>query len=210
MLKIVDVFGSRWLLPAALPIAAVAWLLGTTPSMADTWDDVVESHLAGDDSTAHRLALELARAGDARAQGFLGFLYLYGKGVQKNREEALKWYQVASEQGDAAAQSNLCAELRESSKAEDLANAVHWCKLSAAQGNQAGLFQLAGFYLYGRGVEQNLVEAYVWLSLAMATPGSSEIQTKAAYLRRQVREHLTAGDLVEAERRISAWKSRQP
>jgi TPR repeat protein len=210
MLKVVDVIGSRWLLRAALPVVAVVCLLGTTPSMADTWDDVVASHLAGDDTTAHRLALKLAREGDARAQGFVGFLYLYGKGVQKDREEALKWYQLASEQGDAAAQSNLCAELRESTNAEDLANAVHWCKLSAAQGHQAGLFQLAGFYLYGRGVEQDLVEAYVWLSLAMATPGDSGLQSKAAYLRSQVKEHLAAEDLVEAERRISDWRMRRP
>jgi TPR repeat protein len=41
------------------------------------------------------------------AQCKLGFCYLNGFGVEKNKEEAVKWYRLAAESGDAAAVSKL-------------------------------------------------------------------------------------------------------
>ena len=38
----------------------------------------------------------------------MGFLYEYGKdGVKQDYKEALRWYRLAAEQGDAGAQTNL-------------------------------------------------------------------------------------------------------
>ncbi|MDI4666039.1 sel1 repeat family protein [Xanthobacter autotrophicus] len=73
---------------------------------------------AGAPSTAHAFALyargdyeaaaaeltPLAWAGDPRAQGLLGFLYEYGKGVPQNFVAAASWYSCAAEQGEATAQ----------------------------------------------------------------------------------------------------------
>ena len=192
-------------------IVATACLLGAPPSIADTWDDAVAAHLAGEDAAALRLALELAHEGDARAQGLVGFLYLHGNGVQKNRDQALKWYRLASEQGDAAAQSNLCAALFDGNPtAEDLDEAMHWCRLSAAQAYDGGLFQLGVSYLLGRGVEQNVLEAYVWLSLAELRVRDPGLRSEAAKLKAEAMKHLTPAELADADRRISAWKSAQP
>ena len=196
----------RW---ARALIVAAACLLGAPLSMADTWDDVVAAHLAGDDAAALRLALELAHEGDARAQGLVGFLYLYGNGVQKDRDQALNWYRLASEQGDAGAQSNLCAALSDENSA-DLDKAIYWCRLSAAQGYDGGLFQLGVFYLTGRGVEQSILEAYVWLSLAELRARDPGLRSDAAKLKAKVMKHLKAAEIAEGDRRISAWKSTQP
>lgn len=202
----------RWAVRLArILIVIAACLLSTSPSMADTWDDAVAAHLAGDDATALRLALGLAREGDARAQGLVGFLFLHGNGVQKDRDQALRWYRLASEQGDAAAQSNLCAALFDGNTAEgNLDEAVHWCRLSAAQGYDGGLFQLGVSYLLGRGIEQNVLEAYVWLSLAELRVRDPGLRRDAANLKTQAMKYLTAADIAEADRRISAWKSDQP
>ena len=51
--------------------------------------------------------LSQAQKGDAEAQKNLGNLYVFGQGVSKNYNEALKWYRKGAEQGHARSQSNL-------------------------------------------------------------------------------------------------------
>lgn len=48
--------------------------------------------------------IPLAWHGDAGAQGLLGFLYEYGKGVPQSYVAAAAWYSCAAEQGEATAQ----------------------------------------------------------------------------------------------------------
>ena len=48
-----------------------------------------------------------AEAGDADAQFSLGNAYAYGRGVEQDLEEAMKWYRKAAEQGNADAQNKL-------------------------------------------------------------------------------------------------------
>ena len=48
-----------------------------------------------------------AEQGDAKAQYNLGVCYYNGYGVEKDYQEAVKWYHKAAEQGDAMAQFNL-------------------------------------------------------------------------------------------------------
>ncbi len=49
----------------------------------------------------------LAKQGNANAQNNLGMLYVYGRGVEKNTEEAMKWLQKSADQGSASAKINL-------------------------------------------------------------------------------------------------------
>jgi hypothetical protein len=194
-------------LARALIVAAVC-LLGTPLAMADTWDDVVAAHLAGDDVTALRLALPLARNGEARAQGLVGFLYMFGRGVEWDRDQAMNWYRLASEQGDAGAQANLCTALSSGNPAEfHLDEAAYWCRLSAAQGYDGGLFNLGRLYYLGLGVERNMLEAYVWLSFAELRARHPNLRNQAANLKAQAIKYLTVSEIAEADRRISAWKS---
>jgi TPR repeat protein len=48
-----------------------------------------------------------AEQGDARAQGYLGFMYQYGRGVPQNYGMAVYWYRRAAEQGNPTAQHML-------------------------------------------------------------------------------------------------------
>ncbi|MBR0097489.1 MAG: SEL1-like repeat protein, partial [Synergistaceae bacterium] len=45
--------------------------------------------------------------GHAEAQYNLGNMYINGRGVQQDYQQALYWYRKAAEQGDAGAQNNL-------------------------------------------------------------------------------------------------------
>ncbi len=48
-----------------------------------------------------------AKMGDAESARYLGIMYLRGKGVSKNTDEAIRWFEYAANQGDALAEKNL-------------------------------------------------------------------------------------------------------
>jgi TPR repeat protein len=48
-----------------------------------------------------------ANLGDAESARYLGIMYLRGKGISKNVDEALKWLEVAAKRGDGLAEKNL-------------------------------------------------------------------------------------------------------
>jgi TPR repeat protein len=78
----------------------------------------------------------------------------------KNYAGALRWYQVAVDQGNALAQvgiGNLHA--MGLGVAQDYAEALRWYRLSAAQGNSEAQDQLGFFYLSGWGVPQDYAQA---------------------------------------------------
>lgn len=55
---------------------------------------------------AYSLWLPMAEAGDAEAQNYIGLMYYLGLGQRRNDAEALKWFELAAEQGHPNAQRN--------------------------------------------------------------------------------------------------------
>jgi TPR repeat protein len=82
---------------------ASAWLRGT----ADQLKNGVAAYGRGDFGNALKLLTPLATFGDASAQGKLGEIYEKGNGVPRDFAETLKWYRLASEQGDLTAKRRL-------------------------------------------------------------------------------------------------------
>ena len=76
-----------------------------------------------------------AKAGDAWAQGYLGWMYDTGSGVAQNRVKALSWFEKAALQGNKTAQYNLGVSYETGSGvAKDLSAALQWYEKAAAQG----------------------------------------------------------------------------
>jgi TPR repeat protein len=78
---------------------------------------------------------ELAEKGDVEAQAELGLIYLEGRGVSQNYEEALKWFRKAANHGHAGAQFRLgimYAKGLGTSKNYD--QAINWFRQAASQG----------------------------------------------------------------------------
>ena len=72
---------------------------------------------ASDFATAYSEWLASAKTGDKLAQHGLGFLFELRKGIPempeaKSLAQAVEWYQAASTQGVAAAQTNLGSDVR--------------------------------------------------------------------------------------------------
>ena len=76
----------------------------------------------------------LAAKGDAKAQTSLAHKYALGKGVEKDMNEAVRWYRVAGDQGEPEAQFNLGYMYYNGEGVErDYTKAVEWFRKSAAQ-----------------------------------------------------------------------------
>lgn len=116
--------------------------------------------------------------GDRDAQYMLGFMYAYGRGVEKDEVEAVKWYRMAAEQGHDEAQDSLgdCYYFGDG-VAEDDVEAVKWYRMAAEQDNELAQCSLGDCYYYGDGVAQDYTAAAKWFSLA-AGRGDAEAQCK--------------------------------
>lgn len=82
----------------------------------------------------------LADRGNARAQFFLGEMYLNGTGVKQDYAQALKWARAAAEQGSAEAQYTLGGmyELAQGVPKDDVQAHV-WYALSASSGDEQAI-----------------------------------------------------------------------
>lgn len=79
-----------------------------------------------------------------------------GQGVPQDFKQALKWYRLAAQQGDATAQFNLGVMYRRGVGApQDDRQAFKWYRLAAEQGDANAQFNLGAMYYLGASVAQD-------------------------------------------------------
>ena len=124
---------------------------------------IIKFNTSTPEEKTFRLCYESAKQGDAIAQNNLGNCYWDGIGVEKNYDEAFKWYKKSAEQGYANAQFMLgnCYQNGIGVKKND-DEAFNWYKKSAEQGNKNAQFMLGQCYWHGIGVKKNYDEAIKW------------------------------------------------
>ena len=81
--------------------------------------------------------------------------------------EAVDWYRLAADQGDAGGQW-LLGNMYEEGKGipQSYIDAVRWYRRAAVQGYAVGQSKLGSMYEDGRGVPQDYTEAVIWYRLA--------------------------------------------
>jgi uncharacterized protein len=102
-----------------------------------------------------------AEAGHAPSQRALADCYRIGDQLTKqDYAEAIRWYRLAAEKGDAAAQNDLGSmHLNAMGVPKDATEAAKWYRKSAEQGLAMAMFHYALRCLHGDGVEQDDAEA---------------------------------------------------
>ncbi|WP_221933257.1 SEL1-like repeat protein [Legionella israelensis] len=112
---------------------------------------------------------------------YTGLRYQLGLGLPKNHEEAVRWYRIAAEQGNAFAQNHLGLVYDHGiGVKQDTKEAVRWYKMAAKQGNAAAQNDLGYSYEYGIGVDKNEKEAVRWYRMA-AAQGNADAQNNLGY-----------------------------
>lgn len=112
--------------------------------------------------------------------------------------------QRAAEAGDPVAQFltgwQLCH--RAAASAGDLAAAARWFRAAAGKGHGPSMANLSGFYLQGRGVPQDYVLGYMWLTLAQSAGHPLPLADSAA-----LRQRMTSAQINDAQQRAaSLWQ----
>lgn len=191
-------------------LGTVSVLAVAATAAAGPLDDAKSAYVAGDYATAATLMVPLAAAGDAEAQLYLGFMYLNGRGVDRNAAEAARLHRQVAEKGYALAQYSLAVLYQNGDGVpQDFAQAALWYRAAADQGNALAQFALGVMYTNAHGVPRDDAEAYFWIKLAVLRypPGDGR-----AYVARNldaVREHLSAERLGELEARVAAWQPKE-
>ncbi len=107
---------------------------------ANSFDTASKAYRAGEFKKAARIYSSLAGQGDAAAQFSLGEMYVKGKGVPQNDNEAFKWYRLAAEQGLAQAQYNLGSLYAEGKGiSQSYQDAYAWWIVAAMNGKKDAL-----------------------------------------------------------------------
>lgn len=114
---------------------AVASLLPAAPAAAD-FAAGLAAYQKQDYAAALKEWQPLAEGGSYDAQYNVALLYLDGKGVARNYEEAAKWFARAANQGHVKAQHNLGAMYGIGQGVKrDYVQAYKWLSLCAAKGD---------------------------------------------------------------------------
>lgn len=156
---------------------------GEPESNQSSVGDAFLAYKRGDYPTALRISRSLAEKGDAEAQIRMGTMYLEGKGVTQDYKEAVRWFGLAANQGNAEAQSFLGSIFHDGGKGvpQDYREAVKWYRLAAQQGHADSQEALGDFYYGGFGVTQDYKEAAKWYGLA-ADQGNEEAEFRFGYM----------------------------
>lgn len=110
--------------------------------------------------------------------GAIGTEYARGRGVAPDDVEAVRWFELGSERGDAPAEVFLAERyFLGKGKPKDYARAFTLVSQSAEQGYVYGEENLGVCYLQGIGVQQNMSEAAKWFEKA-AEQGSANAQAQ--------------------------------
>lgn len=128
----------RKLAPACLGILLAVAI--TASARAGPFEDGLDAFNSGDFIKAFSIWWPLAKAGDAKSEASLGFMYYSGKGVRRNDQRALLWFRRAAEGGQPTAQFFLGLEyFYGRGVPRDLAQAYSWCDIALTNGYSDGL-----------------------------------------------------------------------
>jgi localization factor PodJL len=211
--------------PAKSAKSAPAGLAASIP--ADLPPSLRAVAAAGDPAAELELALRLvdgrgvARDLGAAAQWFeqaaaqdlplaqyrLATLYEKGLGLGRDPQLAMAWYAKAAAAGNARAMHNLAVMNAEGDAGgkPDYGEAAQWFRKAGQLGIRDSQFNLGVLYARGMGVPQDLVQSWLWFSLA-AQQGDAD----AAKKRDDVAAKMDAAAVSAAARALAEFKTATP
>jgi TPR repeat protein len=124
--------------------------------------------------------------------------------------EAVRWYRLAADQGNATARANLGVMYADGQGVpQDYVEAVRWYRLAADQGHARAQGNPGVMYGTGDGVPQDYVQAHMWSNLA-ASRMTGEDRERAVENRDRAADQLTPAALNEAQRLARDWDAAHP
>jgi hypothetical protein len=128
----------------------------------------------------------------------------FGQTAQKPLRERLL---ERARQGDAEAQFDLAKnyETGRIGLPKDFAQAEHWYREAAAQGEPFAQASLGIMFNFGKGVHQDYVQACMWYEIAIAHSTGGDRDT-IVEMRDNVAQQMTPEQIGEARKLAGQWK----
>jgi uncharacterized protein len=184
-------------------IALFAASCGTSQTLPLPQEVSTQSSKGGSALSPVQALRASAEQGNAEAQFNLGLLYDHGRGLPKDKGEALKWYRRAAMQGDTFGQNALGDNYWEGTGVpKDDREAVWWWRVAADKGFVPAQHSLGKLLAGGgQGVPADKPHAYMWLMLS-AAQGDEEAGRQGNLLAKQ----LGPSEVANAKKLINQWK----
>ena len=123
-------------------------------------------------------------------------------------ESATEWLRMAAEKGHADAQFLLGQRYRHSSSGdgrngaskENYAEALKWYRDAAMQGHPSAQFSLGIMSMNGEGMEQDLLQAYMWFDLVASREADPKHRAYLIDMRTTVAQKMTSAQTAEAQK----------
>ncbi len=165
--------------PALITLTALI-LLSATASAYGNLDEAEGAFERGDYESTFDTFRALAEEGDPAAQWRVGFIFEFRQEV----DEAVKWYRRAAEGGYALGQVSLAfayasgrigTERSSEEAARWFARSIKGVRQLAEEGDGHAQFFLSTLYTIGHGVEQDRLQAHMWLYRAVLSGNPAAI-----------------------------------
>jgi len=127
---------------------------------AANYDEAKAIYKSGDYSKAASLFKILSDQGNLDAMNYMGTIYWYGHGVEKNEKISMEWFTKAANLGFSKAQYNLF-EIYNATKNYELA--FEWLEKAAENGDSEAQFNVGVYLFFGMGIKENKKEAIKWI-----------------------------------------------
>jgi hypothetical protein len=173
-----------------------------------SFSQTITNTLITDEQRFEQLLL-LAQVGDAAAQFSVGLCYGQGRGVAKDKVEAVKWYRSVATQGLLEAQCclSLCYKYGWGVE-KDEAESMKWLRFAFAQGVAETSFFVGWCYENGYVVEADEAEAVKAYWFAAAGQGHVRAQARLDEInRRKSAQALSASPKAGIKQEVSSGES---
>jgi len=159
------------------------FIIASLSLFADDFNQAVEDYNKGGYIKALNTFYNMAKEGDPKAQYNVGLIYANGRGVQKDMEQARKWYEKAAKQDNGPAQYNL-GQIYHAAGENDphgYEKARYWYEKAVEAGVMQAYNNLGALYLEGKGVKKDQQKAFE-LFQEGAKMGDASAQVNVAVL----------------------------
>lgn len=135
-----------------------------------------------DYNRARTLAFQLCTTTGQRGEPcyLLGRMFEEGRGGLQDDAQAVNYYRIAADTGDAKAMERLGTMYFEGRGGlpGDKGEAIRWFRKSAQNGTPLAMFKLGSIYMNGDGTDRDLNQAVFWLNRARDFPETRDLATR--------------------------------
>ena len=190
------------------------------PALKKAWEEMEEvspaedAYMNRDPKKAFKILQPLAEKGNSYAQNKfarmyeLGFFKDIGNKSIDDIHEAVKWYELAAEQGNSESLYNLGNLFYIGKKKPMLhinyVRAARYYRQAAESGDEISQFSLGKMYAEGKGVTKDYIQAYMWLNISNAKGFKP-----AGKLRDALEKKMTKDQISKAQEMSKNWKPKK-